>query len=200
MSVLAMLLCPWVRSTECSGQWGGPDRCARSPPRRLRMWSFKRFAATPLSGKRLSHLGLGNSKLPRDCGSLDASLESGSYRIQFARAQGAYVMFRRRLSHCCRWWPLSCRPRRPSTAALGLGGNGCKQRIDFGIIQTLKRSGQVAGQQIARLRSNVVRFGFARWNDRRPGPLRRWSRNPVWCCLCRSPCWHNPQYAAAVPP
>ena len=44
---------------------GGVNEVLRAEPTKRR-----RLATTPLSSKRLSHLGLGNSKFPRDCGGL----------------------------------------------------------------------------------------------------------------------------------
>jgi hypothetical protein len=37
----------------------------------------------------------------------------------------------------------------PSTAILGLGGDSCKQRIDFHIIKPLQCSGQIVRQEMA---------------------------------------------------
>ena len=67
------------------------------------------------------------------------------------------------------YWLLFRRAGRPSTATLGLGGDSRKQRIDFHIIQPLQCSGQVLRQEMALLRGQSVRSGFALWNSRRPG-------------------------------
>ena len=93
----------------------------------------------------------------------------------------------------CIGYCFSCRAGRPSTATLGLGGDSRKQRIDFHIIQPLQCSGQVLRQEMALLRGQAVRSGFALWNSRRPGRRHgRWSRKQVWCCLRRPPGWHAP--------
>ena len=97
------------------------------------------------------------------------------------------------LSLCIGRWFFRRRPRRQSTAALGLGRNRRKQGIDFGLIQTLQRSGQVLGQD------EIVWFGFALWNSQGLGhPCCRLSRKQVWCCVCRSPRCHEVNYAAAI--
>ena len=99
------------------------------------------------------------------------------------------------------YWLFFPRAWRPSTAALGLSSYSCKQRIDFCIIQPLQRSGQVLGQEMARLRGQIVRSGFVLWNSRRFCRRRcRWSRKQVRCCLCRPPNWHATNYAAGVSP
>jgi hypothetical protein len=62
---------------------------------------------------------------------------------------------------CISYWLLFRRAGRPSTATLGLGRDSREQRIDFHIIQPLQCSNQVLPQEMALLRGQAVRPGFA---------------------------------------
>ena len=124
----------------------------------------------------LPDIGLRNSKLPCDCGRLDAGFEGGTHCIQLASGHTRAILggLLASLRLCISHWLLFRRAGRPSTATLGLGGDSRKQRIDFHIIQPLQCSGQVLRQEMALLRGRAVRSGLALWNRRRPG--RRYGR------------------------
>jgi hypothetical protein len=124
----------------------------------------------------LPDIGLRNSKLPCDCGRLDAGFEGGTHCIQLASGHTRAILggLLASLRLCISHWLLFRRAGRPSTATLGLGGDSRKQRIDFHIIQPLQCSSQVLRQDMALLRGRAVRSDLALWNSRRPG--HRYSR------------------------
>ena len=66
-----------------------------------------------------------------------------------------------------------------ATSRLGvLGGDNREQGIDFHIIQPLECSGQILRQEMALLRRQNVRSGFASWDSRRPAAVTIGLRSP----------------------
>ena len=119
----------------------------------------------------LPNIGLRNAKLPGDCGRLDACFKAARTAFSLPVVNKPALSSAAALRRCGLASATGSFPRRQSTATLGLDADRRKQRIDFYIIQPLQCSGQVRRQEMALLRGQGARSGFARWNSRRPGRL-----------------------------
>ena len=116
----------------------------------------------------LPDIGLRNSKLPCDCGRLDACLKAArtafSLRVVNEPTPSSAASWRR-CGFASATRLLFRRAGRPSTATLGLGGDSRKRRLDFHIIQPLQCSGQSFGKKWrcceARLSVPALPFGTA---------------------------------------
>ena len=131
--------------------------------------------------------------MPSNSRGLDASLEGSTHSVQLSLRQTVGNFF----DSCppTRQLCLGLRlPFRQATTALGLGGYGGKQLVNFGIVQPHERSRQVLRQQVSGLGSFLlVRRKCCLPNNQRIGrPCWRRSRKQVWCLICRPADGHAP--------